>query len=79
MIPYKYDFDICPDRRNLGSLKWDKYRERDILPMWVADMDFVTAPEIVNALHERLKHGIYGYTVPPGVVSFTPDVVSAVT
>ncbi|MEM1223480.1 MAG: PatB family C-S lyase [Verrucomicrobiota bacterium] len=59
-----YNFDNCPDRANYGSLKWDKYRGKDILPLWVADMDFVTAPEIQAALQERLNHGVYGYTIP---------------
>ncbi|MDQ8207636.1 PatB family C-S lyase [Coraliomargarita sp. SDUM461003] len=59
-----YNFDTCPDRTGYGSLKWDKYKGRDILPLWVADMDFTTAPEIMNALQARLDHGIFGYTVP---------------
>lgn len=59
-----YHFDQCPSRSGYGSLKWDKYADRDILPLWVADMDFTTAPEIVRALQTRLDHGIYGYTVP---------------
>lgn len=64
MTQQKYNFDSCPDRRNSGSLKWNKYRELEILPVWVADMDFVAAPEIVSALNERVEHGVYGYTVP---------------
>jgi cystathionine beta-lyase len=59
-----YNFDTCPDRTGYGSLKWDKYKGRDILPLWVADMDFTTAPEIIAALQQRLDHGIFGYTVP---------------
>jgi cystathionine beta-lyase len=59
-----YNFDTCPDRTGYGSLKWDKYKGRDILPLWVADMDFTTAPEIIAALQQRLDHGIYGYTIP---------------
>jgi len=59
-----YDFDHCPDRRGYGSLKWDKYQGSDILPLWVADMDFVSAPEILKALRERLDHGVFGYTIP---------------
>jgi cystathionine beta-lyase len=59
-----YNFDTCPDRTGYGSLKWDKYKGRDILPLWVADMDFVTAPEIVDSLQQRLDHGIFGYTIP---------------
>ena len=60
----EYNFDTCPDRSGYGSLKWDKYKGRDILPLWVADMDFVSAPEICAALQERAGHGVFGYTVP---------------
>ena len=60
-----YDFNTCPDRGGTGSLKWERYPGRDIVPMWVADMDFVSAPEIVNALQQRTAHGVFGYTVPP--------------
>ncbi|MGJ8639028.1 MAG: MalY/PatB family protein [Opitutaceae bacterium] len=59
-----YNFDTCPDRTGYGSLKWDKYKGRDILPLWVADMDFVSAPEIIENLQKRLDHGIFGYTIP---------------
>lgn len=59
-----YNFETCPDRRGYGSLKWDKYQTRDILPLWVADMDFTSAPEILAALQERLNHGVFGYTIP---------------
>lgn len=59
-----YDFDTCPDRRGVGSLKWEKYGDRDILPLWVADMDFLSAPEIIEALQARLDHGVFGYTIP---------------
>lgn len=64
MTDTPYNFDTCPDRVGYGSLKWDKYKGRDILPLWVADMDFTTAPEIVTALQQRLDHGIFGYTIP---------------
>jgi cystathionine beta-lyase len=60
-----YDFATCPDRRGTGSLKWERYPGRDVLPMWVADMDFLSAPEITAALEERAAHGVFGYTVPP--------------
>jgi cystathionine beta-lyase len=60
-----YDFTTCPDRRGTGSLKWERYAGRDVLPMWVADMDFVSAPEIIAALQERATHGVFGYTIPP--------------
>lgn len=59
----KYDFDNPPDRRGTHSLKWDV--EPDELPLWVADMDFSVAPEIVDAVKKRAAHGIYGYAVVP--------------
>jgi cystathionine beta-lyase len=59
-----YDFETSLNRSDTGSLKWDKYAGTDILPMWVADMDFASAPEIIEALHARVDHGVYGYTVP---------------
>ena len=61
-----YNFDTCPDRNGYGSLKWDKYKNREILPFWVADMDFTTAPEVLAAIKERLEHGVFGYTIPYG-------------
>lgn len=57
----KYDFDRLTDRRGTGSLKWD-VSERE-LPMWVADMDFETAPEILEFLRDRVENGIFGYHV----------------
>ncbi len=60
-----YDFDRIIDRRNTSSFKWDKYRGTDILPMWVADMDFQSPPAVLAALHERVDHGVFGYTLPP--------------
>ena len=60
-----FDFDRPVDRRNTASLKWDKYAGRDILPMWVADMDFVSPPAVIDALRERIDHGVMGYTRPP--------------
>lgn len=60
----KYDFDTPVQRRGTASLKWDKYRDASVLPFWVADMDFKSAPEINEAIHTRNQHGVYGYTVP---------------
>lgn len=57
-----YDFEQLPDRSDTGSIKWDRYRDRPILPMWVADMDFRSPPEVENALKARVSHGVYGYT-----------------
>ncbi|MDQ8202748.1 PatB family C-S lyase [Pelagicoccus sp. SDUM812003] len=57
-------FDTVYDRTETDSQKWQKYEGKDILPMWVADMDF-HAPEVVlDALHERIDHGIFGYARP---------------
>jgi len=57
-------FDRCVDRTGTNSLKWDRYKGKDILPFWLADMDFQCAPAIIAALRERMEHGIYGYTTP---------------
>ncbi|WP_309398286.1 MalY/PatB family protein [Cerasicoccus maritimus] len=59
-----YDFTSILDRSNTGSLKWDKYAGSDVLPLWVADMDFVSAPEVLGALTDRVNHGVMGYTKP---------------
>ena len=58
----KYDFDEMIDRRGSGSYKWDGTDRKDILPLWVADMDFRVAEPIMTALRKRLEHGIFGYT-----------------
>jgi len=59
------DFDLVIDRSDSSSLKWEKYRDRDIIPMWVADMDFPSPDPIIQALKGRVSHGIFGYTLPP--------------
>lgn len=61
----KYDFDEIIPRRGTNSYKWDTAEEEDVLPMWVADMDFRTAPPVVEALRKRVEHGIFGYTRVP--------------
>lgn len=58
-----YHFDTMTDRRGTNSMKWEVPEHE--LPMWVADMDFETAPEIREALRKRVEHGIFGYTVVP--------------
>ncbi len=62
----KYDFDAVIDRRGTNSLKYDFAKERgkreDVLPLWVADMDFRTAPEILERLEQVVQHGIFGYS-----------------
>lgn len=61
----RYDFDEPVSRRGTDSFKWDSAANGDVLPMWVADMDFRTAPAIVEALRRRVEHGIFGYTWVP--------------
>lgn len=63
-----YDFDTPIDRYVGYSKKWHKYPERDILPLWVADMDFPAAPEIMASLEHSLRHGVFGYSIQPDVV-----------
>ena len=58
-----YDFDTAVDRRGTGSLKWDVAENE--LPMWVADMDFQTAPAVREALERRVRHGVFGYAIVP--------------
>ena len=60
-----FDFDTVPDRRGTSSLKWDKYDGRDIIPLWVADMDFPGPEAVDQALRDRIDHGVLGYTLPP--------------
>ena len=54
-------FDTPIDRRNTDSIKWSKYAGRDILPLWVADMDFAAPPAVLDALQQRIAHGVFGY------------------
>ena len=69
----KYNFDEIVPRRGTNSYKWDSAGDADVLPMWVADMDFRTAPSVVEALKRRVEHGIFGYVrVPDGL----PDVMA---
>ncbi|HKB92172.1 MAG TPA: PatB family C-S lyase [Opitutaceae bacterium] len=67
-----FDFDRPIERRGTDSQKWQKYAGRDILPMWVADMDFASSPEIIAALQTRVAHGVFGYARP---VKSTVDAV----
>ena len=57
-------FDTPIDRRGSDSFKWGKYAGRDILPLWVADMDFAAPPAVLDALHRRIEHGVFGYGGP---------------
>jgi len=59
-----FDFDTVHPRLGTDSQKWQKYESRDILPLWVADMDFRSPPAVIEALHRRVEHGIFGYARP---------------
>lgn len=61
----EYDFSRPTERRGTDSYKWDSAPETDIIPLWVADMDFETFPAITEALQRRVAHGIFGYTRVP--------------
>jgi cystathionine beta-lyase len=67
-----FDFDTVPARLGTDSQKWQKYAGREILPLWVADMDFKSSPAIIAALHDRVAHGVFGYARP---VKSTVDAV----
>ena len=58
----KYNFDEIIDRRGTSCNKWEYNIPEDVIPMWVADMDFAAAPEIREAMQKRLDHPVYGYT-----------------
>jgi cystathionine beta-lyase len=71
-----FDFETTVDRRNTSSEKWDKYAGRDILPLWVADMDFLSPPAVMKALHDRVNHGVFGYSgVPEELVTAVQDML----
>ena len=59
-----FDFDRVIDRSGGDSLKWNKYAGRDVLPLWVADMDFAAPPPVLAALRRRIDHGVFGYNQP---------------
>ena len=56
--------DRLIDRRSLPSEKWGRYAGRDVIPMWVADMDFAAPPPVLEALTARIAHGVFGYADP---------------
>ncbi|MFS7160327.1 MalY/PatB family protein [Serratia proteamaculans] len=59
-----FNFDQWVDRSHSDSVKWDKYRDRDIIPLWVADTDFPSPPAIIAALQQRIAHAVFGYSHP---------------
>ncbi|EST11617.1 MalY/PatB family protein [Sporolactobacillus laevolacticus] len=65
-MAHTYDFDSVIDRKGTASIKWDEadriFGGKDLMPLWVADMDFQVPIEITEALKKRISHGIYGYT-----------------
>ena len=65
----EYDFETIIDRKNSKCYKWDSIKEffgkDNVLPMWVADLDFSAPPEIIEVLKKRVEHGIFGYTTEP--------------
>jgi cystathionine beta-lyase len=72
-----FDFDHVPDRRGTDSQKWQKYAGRDVLPMWVADMDFPSPPAVIDALRQRIDHGVFGYARPvPSTVDAFVDALA---
>lgn len=60
-----FNFDQWIDRYHSDSLKWRKYGDRDVLPLWVADTDFRSPPAVIEALHARVEHGVFGYGSEP--------------
>jgi len=60
-----YDFETPLDRTGRETLKWGKYEGRDILPLWVADMDFRCPTPVIEALHAEVEYGLFGYSLPP--------------
>lgn len=60
-----FDFDTPTDRLNTDSIRWDSFDSKEVLPLWVADMDFKSPPCVIEALSERVHQGIYGYTHSP--------------
>ena len=61
----KYDFDKVVPRHGTNSYKWDLVKQEDVIPLWVADMDFAVAPPIQEALRKRMEHPVFGYTLVP--------------
>lgn len=68
-----FNFDQWVDRSHSDSVKWDKYRDRDVIPLWVADTDFLSPPAVIEALQQRVSHGIFGYGHP------SPELVTVFT
>lgn len=65
----KFDFETPVNRQQTGAIKWEKFADPAVLPMWVADMEFATAPQITEAMKQRLDHRILGYTTATKAVT----------
>ena len=61
----KYNFDELVERRGTNCVKWDESPSPDVIPLWVADMDFRVAPAIFEAVQKRAEHGVFGYNIVP--------------
>jgi cysteine-S-conjugate beta-lyase len=73
-----YNFNDVIDRRGTSSAKWDKYARQDIIPMWLADMDFPSPPAVVAALHQRVEQGVFGYSrVPDALIAVVLSMLRA--
>lgn len=69
-----FDFDKVIDRCGSDSLKWGRYAGRNVLPLWVADMDFAAPPAVLETLHRRIDHGVFGYAEPwPSLIEAVRD------
>lgn len=69
-----FDFSTGPERAGSDSIKWRRYAGHDVIPMWVADMDFAAPPPVLKALHTRIDHGVFGYADPwPSVAEAVID------
>ena len=62
---HHFSFDNVIELRGTSSAKWDKYKGKDIIPLWLADMDFRSPPAVIEALHHRVEHGVFGYPSVP--------------
>jgi cystathionine beta-lyase len=63
-VSREFDFDTPVERRGTDSEKWLRWADQDVLPLWVADMDFAAPPAVVEALRQRVDHGVFGYALP---------------
>lgn len=68
-----FNFDHWVDRSHSDSVKWEKYRDRDIIPLWIADTDFPSPPAVIEALQQRVSHGVFGYGQP------SPELIAVFT